>query len=72
MSQTNYQVTIGYKAVICIDVKANSEEEARQEAIEIFIDKERKKWYKTRNVHLQDDTFGDHGIVDMDETWNQL
>ena len=69
---TNYQVTIGYKAVINIEVKADSEESARKQAIEIFKDKERKKWYKTKNVILQDDTFGDYGVLDIDETWNNL
>ena len=69
---TNYQVTIGYKAVINIDVKADSEEKARELALEIFRDKERQKWYNTKNVNLQDDTFSDYGVLDMDETWNQL
>lgn len=69
---TNYQVTIGYKAVITIDVKADSEEAARKEALEIFRDKERKKWYNTKNVNLQDDSFADYGVLDIDETWNQL
>ena len=69
---TNYQVTIGYKAVINIDVKSDSEEAARKEALEIFRDKERKKWYNTKNVNLQDDSFADYGVLDMDETWNQL
>jgi len=69
---TNYQVTIGYKAVICIDVKADSEESARGEAMRIFTDKERQKWYNTKNVTLQDDSFKDEGITNMDATWNMI
>ena len=34
---TNYQITIGYKAVICVDVKADSEEEGKKKALEIFV-----------------------------------
>lgn len=72
MSQTNYEVSIGYKAVITIHVKADSEEAARKEALEIFKNKERKKWYNTKNVNLQDDSFTDYGVLDLDETWNSL
>lgn len=31
---TNYQITIGYRAVITVDVKAKSEAEAKKKAIE--------------------------------------
>lgn len=34
--KTNYQVTIGYKAVLTMDVKAENEEDAKKLAIEEF------------------------------------
>jgi hypothetical protein len=70
--KTNYQVTIGYKAVVCIEVKASTEEEAKKKALEHFKNKERKKWYLSKGTFLQDDTFGAHGVCDMDKTWNEL
>jgi hypothetical protein len=69
---TNYQVTIGYKAVITVDVKADSESEAKEKALDFFKNKERKNWYTRNNIALQDDTFGSYGVIDMDKTWNEL
>jgi hypothetical protein len=69
---TNYQITIGYKAVICIDVKANSEEEAKEKATELFNNTVRTKPYQNPKVTMQDDTFKVDGICDMDRTWNML
>lgn len=68
---TNYQVTIGYKSVICIDVKADSEDEAKEKAIEI-MKKERDKMFNRQNVNLQDDSFKADGVLNVDETWNML
>ena len=69
--KTNYQVTFGYKAIIAIDVKANSEEEAKEEAIKI-LQTNRDKMYRNGNINLQDDNFKAEGILNMDETWNQM
>lgn len=68
---TNYQVTIGYKAVICVDVKASSPEEASKKAIEIMA-KQKDKFYSKSRFNLQDDTYKSDGVLDMDETWNML
>lgn len=69
---TNYQITIGYKAVICIDVKAKSEEEAKEKAMKVFNDTVREKPYQNSKVALQDDTYKVDGVCDMDNTWNML
>lgn len=69
--KTNFQITIGYKAVICVDVKASDEKEAKEKALELFK-KQRDKMMFTNQIQLQDDTFNTHGILNMDETWNQL
>lgn len=69
--KTNYQITIGYKAVVCVDVKASDEKEAKEKSLELFK-KQRDKMMFTSQIQLQDDTFNTHGILNMDETWNQL
>lgn len=66
--KTNYQVTIGYKAVLTMDVKAENEEEAKKLAIEEFNDYR----YFGNKLVLHDDSYGPHGIVNLDKTWNQL
>lgn len=68
---TNYQITIGYKAVITVDVKAESEDEAKAKAIDLF-QKERWKMNQKQNVSIQDDSFKADGVLDMDKTWNML
>jgi hypothetical protein len=69
--ETEYQVMIGYKAVITIDVKSDSEEEAKRRSIEIFKT-QKDKMYRGRDINLEDDSFNAYGIVNMDETWNLL
>jgi ribosomal protein L21 len=66
---TNYQVTIGYKAVVSVDVKANNEKEAKEKAIEVFK-KQKDKIYNRGGVYLQDDNYKPDGILNMDSTWN--
>lgn len=68
---TNYQVTICYKAIININVKADNEIEARQEAVEI-MKVQRDKMFRRRGFDLQDDNFKADGVLDMDATWNQF
>ena len=66
---TNYQITIGYKAILTIDVKAENEKEAK----EIAMDRMKTVLVKiggTKGVALQDDNFKADGILDMDATWN--
>lgn len=65
---TNYQITIGYKAVICVDVKALNEEDAKQIALEKFKSAKEKAF--SRTVTLQDDNYDAHGCIDVDATWN--
>jgi hypothetical protein len=69
--KTNYQVTFGYKAIICIHVKSESEEEAKEKAIEV-LKINRDKMYKNGNLELQDDNFKADGILNMDKTWNMF
>jgi hypothetical protein len=69
--KTNYQITIGYKAVITVDVKADNQKEAEQAAIELFK-KNKDKMFKSESILLQDDTYGAYGLIDMDKTWNSL
>lgn len=69
--KTNYQVTIGYKAVISIDVMSESEKDAKEYAVEL-MKKQRDKMFRISGFDLQDDNFAAHGIENMDETWNML
>jgi len=63
----NYQITIGYKAVICVNVKASDEKEAKDIAVKKFA-KQRDK-LNCNGIELQDDNFKADGILDMDATW---
>lgn len=71
MAYKNFQVIIGYKSVICIDVKAENEDEAKKKALEI-MGKQRDKMFTNPNVMLQDDNYKADGVLNMDETWNML
>lgn len=72
--KTEYQVTFGYTAVITVTVKADDEQSAKDQAHKIFNEKVRTLPYKGKRnpVNLEDDTYSDYGILDMDSTWNQL
>lgn len=67
--KTEYQITIGYRAVINVSVKAETEAEAKSKGLEIFRNAKDKM---AARVDIQDDNFAAHGILNMDETWNQL
>ena len=69
--KTHYQITVLYKALITIDVKAISEEEAKSQAIGI-LKTNKDKMYRNGAINLQDDNFKADGILNMDETWNQM
>ena len=61
---TNYEITIGYKAVICVHVNAENEKEAKEIALKKF-----KDGNKFNKCELQDDNYKVDGICDMDATW---
>ncbi len=63
----NYEITIGYKAVISVSVKASDEKEAKEIAIKKFANKKGK--INSGGVSIQDDHYKADGIVDMDATW---
>ena len=67
--KTDYDVTIGYRAVVVVNIKATNETEAKEKALELFK-KEKNKFYN--KVQLQDDNFAVQGILNMDETWGML
>jgi hypothetical protein len=64
----NYQITIGYKAVFCVNVKASDENEAKDIALKKFTKK--KDNIYGNGIELQDDNFKADGVLDMDATWN--
>lgn len=69
-----YELTIGYKAVIQVHLKASSEEEAKELAIQEF-EKERNRWFKpskNQKCSKEDDSYKVDGVLDMDSTWNAL
>lgn len=66
----NYRVTIGYRAVISVDVTASSEEEAKALAMQDF-EKNKERWFK-KNIVLEDDNFGPYGVCNTDKTWSTL
>lgn len=68
--KTNYQVTIGYKAVIQINTYADNEIEAKEIALEAF--KKRKDKIVNSFTEISDDYFKVDGCVDMDATWNMV
>lgn len=65
-----YQVTIGYKAVISIEVKAETENEAKDKALKIM--KSAREKIRSSNLNIEDDSFKADGILNMDETWGIL
>lgn len=66
----NYEVTIGYKAVITVSVKAENEGEAKQLALKKFETSKDKIVNKA--VFIQNDSYKAGGCLDMDATWNTI
>lgn len=66
----NYNVTIGYRAVISASIKAENEDQAKELALK-EIGKFRDGANKGK-LTLEDDTFSVGGVLDMDLTWNIL
>lgn len=69
--ETNYHVTIFYKAILTVNVKCSSEDEAKRLA-ETSLKNKRDKMFSTGNINLEDDSFKANGVLNMDETWNQI
>ena len=70
MSKTNYDLTVGYKAVLSIKVKAGTIDEAKKIGLDEM--KKMQKRISSAKIVLQDDTFKIDGVVDMDASWNIL
>ena len=70
MSKTNYTLTVGYKAVLSINVKAETIDEAKKMGLEEM--KKMQKRISSAKIDLQDDNFKIDGVVDMDASWNIL
>lgn len=70
MKKTEYQITIGYKAVITVTVKAENESDAKQLALEEFKDKFQRPG--SNKINIEDDNFKVDGVLNMDETWNMV
>lgn len=65
--KTQFKVTVGYKAVVCFTVKAETEEEAKK----IILERVRVDGIYTGG-EIQDETYGADGILNMDKTWNMV
>ena len=59
----NYQVTIGYKAVIVVNVKADNESTAKSKAIQKLTDNKDKMFVK--GIELQDDNYKADGVLGL-------
>lgn len=65
----NYEITIGYKAVITVSVRAGNETNAKKIGLAEFT-KNGRGSFKGKKVQLQYDNYKVDGCVDMDATWN--
>lgn len=68
MKKTNYEITIGYRAVVTVEVKAESEAEAKQIGMDYFTN---QRFFGSKS-NIEDDTYRVDGIINMDNTWNAL
>lgn len=66
--KTNYEVTLSYKAIVQIRVKADTEEEAKEKALDYF------KAYKHFGPlsETPDDNYAVQGVLNITETWDKL
>ena len=71
--KTQYQLTYLYKALLTVDVKAESVEQAVEIGKE-GIENVRSKVGRSKDVNLENDSFNpiSDGIINMDATWNKL
>lgn len=70
MNKTHYKVTIGYTAVVTVDLNAENEQQAIELARTEF-DKVRSAANRNK-LTLDDDNVVIAGVLDMDESWNKL
>ena len=66
-----YQITIGYKAVISVELKADNEEDAKEKGIKMF-EKKRDQIFSDHRISLSDDRCNVDGIIDMSATYYML
>lgn len=64
--KTEFQITIGYKAVVTFNIKADTAEQAKIAAM--------KKIDETGiyDGDIQDEIYDVDGVLDMDKTWNMI
>jgi len=67
---TNYQITIGFKAVIQLDIKAEDDKSAKELALK-KMDAIRKK-IESNSICVADSNYKVDGVLNMDETWNMV
>lgn len=65
--KNNYSVTIGYRAVLEVSVNAESEEEAKEIALE-HIELMRGRLGKGK-ITLNDDRYKVAGVLNMNDSW---
>lgn len=70
-AKAQFEIIIGYKAVVSVYINAENEDEAKKQASEIFEKSKNKKFYN-KYITLQDDNTVIAGAVNMDKAWNSL
>jgi hypothetical protein len=66
--KTNYEVTIHFQALLSVQIKANSEEEAKEKARNLVA----SKGIYAKNVSVQDNELKVAGALNMDDSWNKF
>ncbi len=66
--KVNYLITLAYRAVLTVGVKATDESEAKKLALEEF----EKYRHFGNKIDIEDDCYNAHGAINMDETWNKI
>lgn len=64
--KANFQVTIGYRAIVTFDIKAEDAEQAKK--IVLLQVKE----IGIYNGDVQDETYSAAGVLNVDESWNMV
>lgn len=65
----NYQVTITYKAVVIVSVKAESESIAKERAIDLFS---KTKKFDSKKIDIQVEETNTCGCLNMDKSYNLI
>lgn len=66
--QDEFQVTIGYTAVITMSVRAKNREEAQQIAESQF----KQDKFQCKNLLVEGDTWSVEGITNITKTWGKI